>query len=111
MESKNPEHEKNYEKRLAYADEYRNQHPLNFKEITKEEIEQLKDYELLFVFLPARMGSTSFEFAFMQDDGLNFYRTDDYDCYKTLTEIFPLFDHLREITADAKNDNHNYERK
>ena len=112
FESKDPNHQKNYEKRLEYATEYKNKNPLNYKEITKEEeIKQLKDYELLFVFLPARMGTTSFAFAFMQDNELHYYRTDEYNCFKALKETFPLFDHLGDITADAKNDNHNYERK
>ena len=73
----------------------------------------MKGYELLFLFLPARMWSEDYAFALMQDGKLRFYRTDWYhhDWFWAINDTFPLFDHLREITAEPENDDHNYERK
>jgi hypothetical protein len=50
-----PNHEKNYNKRIKYAENYRAKHPLDIQEVAADEIRALKDYELLFLFLPARM--------------------------------------------------------
>lgn len=111
--SNDPHHEKNYNKRIKYAENYRAEHPLDIQEVAADEIRALKDYELLFLFLPARMGSADYVFALMQDGKLKFYRTDwsDHDWFWAIKDTFPLFDHLREITAEPENDDHNYERK
>jgi len=74
--SNDPNHEKNYNKRIKYAENYRAKHPLDIQELAADEIKVLKDYELLFLFLPARMGSTDYVFALMQEGKLRFYRTD-----------------------------------
>ena len=111
--SNDPNHEKNYNKRIKYAKKYTDTHPLNIQEVTADEIRALKDYELLFLFLPARMWSEDYAFALMQEGKLSFYCTNgyDYDWFWVIKETFPLFDHLREITTDPENDDHNYERK
>lgn len=73
----------------------------------------MKGYELLFLFLPARMWPEDYAFALMQEGKLSFYCTDwyDHDWFWAIKDTFPLFDHLREITAEPENDEHNYERK
>ena len=73
--SNDPNHEKNYNKRIKYAENYRAEHPLDIQEVAADDIRALKDYELLFLFLPARMGSADYVFALMQDGKLKFYRT------------------------------------
>ena len=74
--SNDPNHEKNYNKRIKHTENYRAAYPLNIQEVSADEIKALKDYELLFLFLPARMGSTDYVFALMQEGKLRFYRTD-----------------------------------
>jgi len=74
--SNDSNHEKNYNKRIKYAENYRAKHPLDIQELAADEIRALKDYELLFLFLPARMGSIDYVFALMQEGKLRFYRID-----------------------------------
>lgn len=99
----NTKYKENENKWMKYKKWYIKAHPLELKEVAEKEILELKNYKLIAVYRPWRMGVSYCNFAILQDDWIHFYTTDNYshDGYGAVIKTFPGFE--RDGDKEAKD--------